>query len=104
MTPYFDLLDMFLKGTNPNLPFPPPIYKLSMEEARWGAVSPRNACPSAQHSGQLLAFEGKTRSHSRAFTISLTASSCCPAVYSPAPVAIPIGTRLRRVRGTDPLP
>src|SRR5438445_847359 len=65
---------MFLKRANASLSFPPPIYKPSMEEARWGAVSPRNACPSAQHSGQMLAFEGKTRSHSRAFTISLTGS------------------------------
>src|SRR5437868_4856484 len=61
---------MFLKRANASLSFPPPIYKPSMEEARWGAVSPRNACPSAQHSGQMLAFEGKTRSHSRAFTRS----------------------------------
>src|SRR5437588_5397515 len=59
---------MFLKRANASLSFPPPIYKPSMEEARWGAVSLRNACPSAQHSGQMLAFEGKTRSHSRAFT------------------------------------
>src|SRR5437763_17139686 len=72
---------MFLKRANASLSFPPPIYQPPMEEARWGAVSLRNACPSAQHSGQMLAFEGKTRSHSRAFTISLTGSSCCPAVY-----------------------
>src|SRR6266699_7274629 len=90
---------MFLKRANASLSFPPPIYKPSMEEARWGAVSLRNACPSAQHSGQMLAFEGKTRSHSRAFTISLTGSSCCPAVYSAGPVAIAIGTALRRVPG-----
>ncbi len=85
---------MFLKRANASLSFPPPIYKPSMEEARWGAVSLRNACPSAQHSGQMLAFEGKTRSHSRAFTISLTGSSCCPAVYSAGPVAIAIVTNV----------
>ena len=27
-----------------------------MEEARWGAVSLRNACPSAQHSGQIADY------------------------------------------------
>src|SRR6266516_294679 len=95
---------MFLKRANASLSFPPPIYKPSMEEARWGAVSLRNACPSAQHSGQMLAFEGKTRSHSRAFTISLTGSSCCPAVYSAGPEALAIGTALRRVPGTEPFP
>src|SRR6266567_1824030 len=44
---------MFLKRAHASLSFPPPIYKPSMEEARWGAVSLRNACPSAQHSGQM---------------------------------------------------
>src|SRR6266487_2082117 len=42
--------------------------------------------------------------HSRAFTISLTGSSCCPAVYSAGPEALAIGTALRRVPGTEPFP
>ena len=36
--------------------------------------------------------------------VSLTGSSCCPAVYSAGPVAISMGTALRRVPGTGPFP
>src|SRR5436305_3287719 len=31
-------------------------------------------------------------------------TTCCPAVYSAGPVAIAIGTALRRVPGTEPFP
>src|SRR5215469_16623093 len=48
--------------------FLPPIYKTSMEKARWGAASPGNACPSAQDRGQFLRVEGHTCSLPRAFT------------------------------------
>ena len=48
--------------------FFPPIYKISMEEARWRAICPGNASTSAQDSWQFLTFEGKICSLRRAFT------------------------------------
>jgi hypothetical protein len=45
-----------------------PIYKVSMEEARWGAIFPESAYTSAQDWGQMLTFEGKCCSLFRSFT------------------------------------
>jgi hypothetical protein len=62
-----------------------------MEEARWGAVCLRNACTSAQDSGQKLAFEGKICSHSRAFTSTLLIIWLKPCYINGKQVPVPQG-------------
>jgi hypothetical protein len=52
------------------------IYKNGAQQSASGAVSQATNGCAAQHSGQLLMFQGKTCSHFGAFTMSLRGSGC----------------------------
>ena len=62
----------------------------------WGDL-PRKACTSVQDSWQVLMFEGKTCSHSRAFTSCGTFSPFCTVLWLGKSESIPPGKGMDRV-------